>query len=50
MSLSAGEVTEVLDGEDGDPSCKYSVDYEDEGCVDVDHLLDDYLKGDLKFC
>ncbi len=44
-----GEVTAVLDGIDGEPGTQYSVDYRDEGNFEVDHLLEDYQKGDLKF-
>ncbi len=49
LHISSGEVTELLDGEDGDPSAQYTVDYGDEGCFEVDHLLEDFQKGDLKF-
>ncbi len=44
-----GEVQEVLDGVDGEPGTVYEVDYRDDGSYRIDHLVEDFLKGDLKF-
>lgn len=47
--FDSGEIIDIIDGEDGEPCTEYEVDYADDGCFMVDHLLEDYIKGDLKF-
>ncbi len=38
----------MLDGDDGQPGTNYNVDYREEGEFEIDHLLEDFQKGDLK--
>ncbi len=47
--ISPGEVTAVLDGDDGQAGTVYDVDYGEEGCFHIDHLLEDLQTGDLTF-
>lgn len=49
ISCAKGTVLAVLDGEDGDPGTTYQVEYLGEGTYEVDHLIEDFEKGELKF-
>ncbi len=43
----SGLVVGIRVGVDGESGTVYIVDYDEEGCSDVDNLVEDYEKGDL---
>jgi hypothetical protein len=50
FNFFAGYVTRLLSGIDGTDGAKYEVEYDGyESAFEVDHLLEDYLEGSLKF-
>ena len=48
--MTTGHVLALLDGEDAEPGTEYQVEYVGDGTFMVDHLLEDFLKGELEFC
>lgn len=45
-----GKVIRLVKGTDGEPGCQYEVLYKDDDTYIIDHLLDDYKDGSIKFC